>query len=93
MEVRLSTSPHNARIVPKAEVGVRDSLEFDGTFCRDAYKCICSEYRFTGEFKYLPEETEKSQAEEKENGRKKIAGLRSPLPLSVGSDGWDIETP
>ena len=61
------------------------------TYIRDGYgsECICSEYRFTGEFKYLPEETEKSQAEAKENGRKKIAELRSSLPLSVGSDGWD----
>ncbi|AYL61409.1 hypothetical protein CUC49_07055 [Citrobacter pasteurii] len=34
------------------------------TYIRDGYgsECICSEYRFTGEFKYLPEETEKSQA-------------------------------
>ncbi|RKR54643.1 uncharacterized protein DUF4222 [Yokenella regensburgei] len=61
------------------------------TYVRDGYprECICSEYRFRNDFIFLPEETEKSQAAAKENGRKKIAALRSSLPLSLGCDGWD----
>jgi hypothetical protein len=61
------------------------------TYVRDGYfhECIFSEYRFRNEFIFLPEDTRECQAAVKENGRKKIAALRSSLPLSVGSDGWD----
>ncbi|ELN2576903.1 DUF4222 domain-containing protein [Enterobacter kobei] len=61
------------------------------TYVRDRYEneCVCSEYRFSNEFTYLPEETEKSQAEAREKVKRRIAEIRSTLPLSVGSDGWD----
>ncbi|EKM5717270.1 DUF4222 domain-containing protein [Enterobacter cloacae] len=61
------------------------------TYVRDGYshECFFSEYRFRKEFIYLPEESREWQETVKENVRKKIAALRSSLPLSVGSDGWD----
>jgi len=61
------------------------------TYVRDGYdsECVCSEYRFSNEFTYLPEETEKSQAAAREKGKRRIAEIRHTLPLSVGSDGWD----
>ncbi|WP_447841263.1 DUF4222 domain-containing protein [Enterobacter ludwigii] len=61
------------------------------TYVRDGYshECVFSEYRFRNEFIYLPDDSRESQEAVKENGRKKIAALRSSLPLSVGSDGWD----
>lgn len=61
------------------------------TYVRDGYshECFFSEYRFRNEFIYLPDDSRDSQEAVKENGRKKIAALRSSLPLSVGSDGWD----
>ncbi|AFP69889.1 TPA: DUF4222 domain-containing protein [Enterobacter kobei] len=61
------------------------------TYVRDGYshECVFSEYRFRNEFIYLPDDSRDSQEAVKENGRKKIAALRSSLPLSVGSDGWD----
>ncbi|MBY6353805.1 MULTISPECIES: DUF4222 domain-containing protein [Enterobacter cloacae complex] len=61
------------------------------TYVRDGYshECVFSEYRFRNEFIYLPDDSRESQEALKENGRKKIAALRSSLPLSVGSDGWD----
>lgn len=61
------------------------------TYVRDEYshECIFSDYRFRNEFIYLPDDSRESQEAVKENGRKKIAALRSSLPLSVGSDGWD----
>ncbi|MGA4525948.1 DUF4222 domain-containing protein [Enterobacter ludwigii] len=69
------------------------TCETDGriTYVRDGYshECIFSEYRFRNEFIYLPDDSRESQEAVKENGRKKIAALRSSLPLSVGSDGWD----
>ncbi|MDD9577864.1 DUF4222 domain-containing protein [Enterobacter sp. FR 78] len=61
------------------------------TYVRDGYshECIFSDYRFRNEFIYLPDDSRELQKAVKENGRKKIAALRSSLPLSVGSDGWD----
>ncbi|WP_371337480.1 DUF4222 domain-containing protein [Klebsiella quasipneumoniae] len=61
------------------------------TYVHDGYEneCVCSGYRFAGAFTYLPEETEKSQAEAREKVKRRIAEIRSTLPLSVGSDGWD----
>ncbi|EHN8826618.1 DUF4222 domain-containing protein [Enterobacter bugandensis] len=61
------------------------------TYVRDGYshECVFSEYRFRNEFIYLPDDSRESQEAIKEYGRKKIAVLRSSLPLSVGSDGWD----
>ena len=60
-------------------------------YVRDGYsdECVFSEYRFRNEFIFLPKDSRESQESVKENGRKKIAALRSSLPLSVGSDGWD----
>ncbi|HGH4719397.1 TPA: DUF4222 domain-containing protein [Enterobacter hormaechei] len=68
--------------------GVTDSRI---TYVRDGYShdCVFSENRFLNEFIYLPAESRELQEAVKENGRKKVAALRSSLPLSVGSDGWD----
>lgn len=60
-------------------------------YIRDGYEreCVCSEYRFRNDFIFLPEETKSSQAVAKENGRKKIAELRSSLPLGALPNGLD----
>lgn len=73
------------------KITVIGTTESSITYVRDGYsrECVCSEYRFRNDFIFLQEETEKSQLVARENGRKKIAALRSALPLSVGSDGWD----
>lgn len=67
--------------------GVMDSRI---TYVRDGYshECVFSEFRFRNEFIFLPEDSRESQESVKENGLKKIAALRSSLPLSIGSDGW-----
>lgn len=57
------------------------------TYVRDGYshECVFSEYRFRKEFIFLPEETEKNLATIKENGRQKIADLRSSLNHKFGT--------
>ncbi|NTZ36203.1 DUF4222 domain-containing protein [Enterobacter sp. JMULE2] len=73
------------------KITVKSATESRITYVRDGYEneCVCSGYRFSNEFTYLPEETEKSQAEAREKVKRRIAEIRSTLPLSVGSDGWD----
>ncbi|HEE0082046.1 DUF4222 domain-containing protein [Citrobacter youngae] len=73
------------------KITVTGTTESSITYVRDGYsrECVCSEYRFRNDFIFLPEETEKNQTVVREIGLKKIAALRSSLPLSVGSDGWD----
>ncbi|MCX8984205.1 DUF4222 domain-containing protein [Citrobacter portucalensis] len=73
------------------KITVTGATESSVNYVRDGYprECVCSEYRFRNDFIFLREETEKSQTAARENGLKKIAALRSSLPLSVGSDGWD----
>lgn len=63
------------------------------TYVRDGYdrECVCSEYRFRNDFSYLPEESARSEETAKKFAREKIAAIRSSLPLSVGSDGFDKE--
>ncbi|EAW1172733.1 DUF4222 domain-containing protein [Salmonella enterica subsp. enterica] len=60
-------------------------------FIRDGYEheCVCSPDRLRREFSFLPEESEKCQAEARERGRERVAGLRHSLPISFGSTGWD----
>ena len=51
------------------------------SYIRDGYdhECVCSPARLEREFTYLPEDSEKYQAEVKARGHKRIASLRSGL--------------
>ncbi|EBV1890454.1 DUF4222 domain-containing protein [Salmonella enterica subsp. enterica serovar Coquilhatville] len=51
------------------------------TYIRDGYKheCVCTSARLKREFTFLPEDSEKHQAEIKACGRKQIAALRHAL--------------
>lgn len=61
------------------------------TFLRDGYEhdCRTTAERLLREFSYLPDETEEYQTEVAAGVRKKIAELRSSLPITFGSEGWD----
>lgn len=61
-------------------------IEFDGyrvLFLRDGYAhpCRMTDHRFTREFRYLPDESPRSEE----------LMEKTTLPLSVGSDGFDKE--
>ncbi|MDK9583182.1 DUF4222 domain-containing protein [Lelliottia wanjuensis] len=61
-------------------------IESDGfriLFLRDGYAhpCRMTDYRFTREFKHLPEESAARQAEAKENGVEKIQQLKNLLQV------------
>lgn len=60
-------------------------------YIRDGYEheCVCSFDRLRREFSFLPEESKQCQAEARERGRERAAGLRHNLPISFGSTGWD----
>lgn len=61
------------------------------TFIRDGYEhdCRTTADRLRKEFIYLPAETKKYQEAAKRQTSKKLAELRSSLPITFGSEGWN----
>lgn len=60
-------------------------------YLRDGYEheCVCSHDRLRREFTFLANESKECQAAARERGHQHLSELRSSLPITFGSAGYD----